>query len=148
MERLLYVTTDVNEAMHFVEGFTPEDFYYKRKPLNKYNSLGVNSLGAFSTRLGFEPMTIVEIKDPRFNAERIAIEMAKEGLLVATEDDEGEIHIYHSQREIKIREQILIEALCKMPSGISYRSSGREDIQASNILLLYSNSPGQIKDFK
>jgi len=145
MKRLL-VTTDVNEALHFVEGFTSKDIFSKRKPVNEYDALTFSRLGVFSTRLGFEPMTIITLKDRRFDAEKIAINMAKEGLQVAIEDDEGDMVPYHSLKDIEARELILREALYKMPSH--HRSSGREDILASNNLLLYSNSPSQIRAFQ
>ena len=147
MKRLL-VTTDVNEALHFVEGFNSEDFYHKRKPINEYASIPLSDYDWQNKRAGFEikPMTVVTLKDRRFSAHKIAQAMIKEGLSVVIEDDEEGEKIPWEPLDIAARELILREALYKMPGD--YRSTGRENIQASNNLLLYSNSPNQIRAFQ
>jgi hypothetical protein len=132
----LYLTTDAFEAETLIEDTPAEG-----EPQHKYYDIDIKHGNELAGRVGFNPMCSVELNPNTSDRamEIIAGELVKHGLLVATESN-GTIRTY-SPADLEFRERLVQLAVQKPLSW-----AGIED--GSFNLMLYSNGPNQIREFK
>ena len=132
----LYITTDEFEAEELIE-----NSQVNQEPQHEYHEIDMAHGEDLAKELGFNPMTSVEfngnVSEKRLN--KIATKLVKKSLYVATEIN-GNMKRY-LPNDAKEREDMVKLAMQK-------EYGRRFGVEPAFSLLMYSNNPNEIRDFK
>ena len=104
----------------------------------KYTELGLNEGNDLVEKLGFNPMTVIDLDVSEKELDRIAVSLVKNNLYVATEDGRSIKKYFPPDAEIR-SELVKISMQKEKPYPL--------DLNVPFFLLMYSNLPNEIRDF-